>query len=216
MPFGGRGDARRVLRRGERDVKRAGEGERSGKKADRTGVGWNEGRAGGRLLERELGRRIFRANDVPGRRIFQLRRIFRANDVLRVAGFPDEADFSGRAGEGCVGRGGKDRSPRAVGPDGKGRGLSVVSGGTAGCLRWVSPYPLGYRVLPIGAALPAAKKTGGRPCGRPPVSCRTGTVSGCGRRSRPYSYCPDLRRSTSSRVRKRHWPRLRFFFVRPA
>ncbi len=31
-----------------------------------------------------------------------------------------------------------------------------------------------------------------------------------------YSYCPDLRRSTSSRVRKRHCPRLRFFFVRPA
>ena len=81
MPFGGRGDARRVLRRGERDVKRAGEGERSGKKADRTGAGWNEGRAGGRLMERESGWRIFRAND-----------------VLRVAGFPDEADFSGRAG----------------------------------------------------------------------------------------------------------------------
>ena len=32
----------------------------------------------------------------------------------------------------------------------------------------------------------------------------------------PYSYCPDLSRSTSSRVRKRHAPRLRFFFVRPA
>ena len=31
-----------------------------------------------------------------------------------------------------------------------------------------------------------------------------------------YSYCPDLRRSTSSRVRKRQAPRLRFFFVRPA
>lgn len=31
-----------------------------------------------------------------------------------------------------------------------------------------------------------------------------------------YSYCPDLRRSTSSRVRKRHAPRLRFFFVKPA
>lgn len=100
MPFGGRGDARRVLRRGERDVKRAGEGERSGKKADRTGAGWNEGRAGGRLMERESGWRIFRANDVPGRRIFRARWISRANDVLRVAGFPDEADFSGRAGGG--------------------------------------------------------------------------------------------------------------------
>ena len=31
-----------------------------------------------------------------------------------------------------------------------------------------------------------------------------------------YSYCPDLRRSTSSRVRKRQAPRLRFFLVRPA
>lgn len=182
MPFGGRGDARHVLRRGERGVKRAGEGERSGTKPDRTGAGWNEGRP--------------------------------AVDCWNVSW---AGGFSGCAGGG--GRVGRDRrswSPRAVGPDGKGRGLSVVSGGTAGCLRWVSPHPLGYRVLPIGAVLPAAKKTGGRPCGRPPVSCRTGTVSGCGRRSRPYSYCPDLRRSTSSRVRKRHWPRLRFFFVRPA
>ena len=31
-----------------------------------------------------------------------------------------------------------------------------------------------------------------------------------------YSYCPDFSRSTSSRVRNRHAPRLRFFFVRPA
>ena len=31
-----------------------------------------------------------------------------------------------------------------------------------------------------------------------------------------YSYCPDLRCATSASVRKRHAPRLRFFFVRPA
>mgnify|MGYP001082440099 CR=1 FL=1 len=34
--------------------------------------------------------------------------------------------------------------------------------------------------------------------------------------SEGYSYCPDLRRCTSSSVRKRQRPRLRFFFVRPA
>lgn len=213
MPFGGRGDARHVLRRGERGVKRAGEGERSGTKPDRTGAGWNEGRPavdcwnvsraggfsgrGGFPGERCSWPADFRANDVPGRRI------------------SGRGGFSGCAGGGGrVGRGGRSRSPRAGGPDGKGRGLSVVSGGTAGCLRWVSPHPLGYCLS--GLFCPLQKKTGGRPCGRPPVSCRTGTVSGCGRRSRPYSYCPDLRRSTSSRVRKRHWPRLRFFFVRPA
>ena len=31
-----------------------------------------------------------------------------------------------------------------------------------------------------------------------------------------YSYRPLFRRSTSSRVRKRHWPRFRFFLVIPA
>lgn len=207
MPFGGRGDARHVLRRGERGVKRAGEGERSGTKPDRTGAGWNEGRPAVDCWN------VSRAGGFPGERCSWPADF----PGERCSGSPDfrtRRIFPAVRGEGCVGRGGRSRSPRAGGPDGKGRGLSVVSGGTAGCLRWVSPHPLGYCLS--GLFCPLQKKTGGRPCGRPPVSCRTGTVSGCGRRSRPYSYCPDLRRSTSSRVRKRHWPRLRFFFVRPA
>ena len=86
MPFGGRGDARHVLRRGERGVKRAGEGERSGTKPDRTGAGWNEGRPAVDCWN------VSRAGGFPGRGGFSGRTMF------RVAGFPDEADFSGRAG----------------------------------------------------------------------------------------------------------------------
>ena len=57
----------------------------------------------------------------------------------------------------------------------------------------------------------------GRPLTRPPAE-RALSAGGLktDKSVDRYSYCPDLIRSTSSRVRNRQAPRLRFFLVRPA
>ena len=147
---------------------------------------------------------------------------------VRGGAFPGGADVEDVAGRGCffpAGSGGGWRGrgcgcgvvrapvlfPGACGRVGAERGAGRrFSGRCGGRRRRCSPFGAGPRLRSCrGAGAAENKKTEAAQMAASVVRRRLA-------RAARYSYCPDLRRSTSSRVRKRHCPRLRFFFVRPA